>query len=56
MKTFKAELIENGKVVKTFEQTTDKDWSFWRFKIALNELKPNCREIRWYMNGERKLS
>ena len=56
MMTYKAELVENNKVVKTFEEKTNEDWSTWRFKKALNELKPRGREIRWYMNGERKLS
>ena len=45
--TYKAELVENNKVVKTFEEKTNEDWSTWRFKKALNKLKPRGREIRW---------
>jgi hypothetical protein len=56
MTNYKAELLEDNKVVKTFEETTNEDWSLWRFKKALNELKPRGREIKWYINNELILS
>jgi hypothetical protein len=56
MMTYKAELVENNEVVKTFEEETNENWSSWRFKKALDELKPKGREIRWFINGDRKLS
>ncbi len=56
MNNFKAQLLKNGKVTKTFEQKTSLDWDTWRFKIALNELKPQGQEIRWFINNERVLS
>jgi len=56
MKTYKAELIENGKVVNSYEETTTEDWSIWRFTKALNHLKPRCGEIRWYVDGQLRLS
>jgi hypothetical protein len=54
--TYKAELLKSNKVVKTFEEVTTKDWDLWRFTEALNVLKPNGGEIRWYIDGKRKLS
>jgi len=56
MKNFKAELLEDGKVIKTFEQQTDLDWNKWRYNNALDYLKPKGREIKWYINNEIKLS
>lgn len=55
--TYKAELVENNVVVKTFESVdTNLDWDTWRFKDALNYLRPRGAEIRWYQNGVRVLS
>ena len=56
MKTYKAELIKNGKVVKVFEEKTSIDWSTWRFTKALSELKPKGEEIKWYIDNKIKLS
>lgn len=56
MMTYKAELVKNNKVIKTFEEKTNEDWSIWRFTKALNVLKPRGEEIKWYINGKRKLS
>ena len=52
---YKAELIKNDKVIKTFEENSDLPFDVWKYKNALNNLKPKGELIKFYINNELQL-
>ena len=53
---FKAELIKDGEIVNSLQEETTLEWNEWRFKVALDKLKPKGEEIKWYKNNVLVLS